>query len=300
MAQSQQKVFISWSGEQSHAVAIALRNVLPEILAGRVQPFVSSEDIGKGARGLSVIESELKDAVFGIVVVTRENMTSVWINFEAGALSNKLNDGLVAPLLIGLKDPELIGPLKQFQNTDSADRNAMLKLVFDINKSLEDSVRESSVEKLFNSMWDELEAGIHSAPVTDGATEAPREQADVLNEVLTTVRSLERTVGRLSEGRTLPRATRSVDDPFEERVLAILERTGATEFSWTTGGNKLEISIGTDIPRIDSSVSDELLDLSTAFDRKLTVLTPDTRRMVIDPHAAKPVRRFAPSEGDHA
>ena len=42
------KVLISWSGALSHGVALALRTQLPMFIQA-VQPWVSSEDIAKGA-----------------------------------------------------------------------------------------------------------------------------------------------------------------------------------------------------------------------------------------------------------
>lgn len=60
------KVFISWSGEMSHKVAKSLRDWLPSVIQS-ITPYVSSEDIDKGARWSSDIASELDESSFGLL-----------------------------------------------------------------------------------------------------------------------------------------------------------------------------------------------------------------------------------------
>ncbi|MCX5899546.1 MAG: hypothetical protein NTX06_02220 [Proteobacteria bacterium] len=55
------KIFISWSGEVSHSVALALRDWLPSVIQS-IEPFVSSEDIDRGARWATEIGSKLEKA----------------------------------------------------------------------------------------------------------------------------------------------------------------------------------------------------------------------------------------------
>lgn len=102
------KVFISWSGSgsPSHQVALILREWLPSVVQA-VKPFVSSEDIDKGARGLPAIEAELQDSSCGIICVTRANYERPWLNFEAGALSKQVDEATtrVMPLLIDITTP---------------------------------------------------------------------------------------------------------------------------------------------------------------------------------------------------
>jgi hypothetical protein len=92
------KVFLSWSGDVSRQVAGLLREWLPLVI-NEIEPFMSSEDIDKGTRGLNIIASELQDSDHGVVVVTEENFERPWINFEAGALSKVVEGSRVTPLL---------------------------------------------------------------------------------------------------------------------------------------------------------------------------------------------------------
>ena len=91
------KVFISWSGETSFEVAKILKEWIPCIIQD-VEPYFSSEDIDKGARWSTDIAKELEEASFGILCVTRDNLQSQWLNFEAGALSKAIDKAKVCPL----------------------------------------------------------------------------------------------------------------------------------------------------------------------------------------------------------
>ena len=80
------KVFISWSGPQSYGVALVLREWLPTVLQ-YLEPWVSSEDIDKGARWTDALGTELDASKFGIICLVPGNVDEPWLNFEAGAIS---------------------------------------------------------------------------------------------------------------------------------------------------------------------------------------------------------------------
>ncbi|MDA9291569.1 toll/interleukin-1 receptor domain-containing protein [bacterium] len=104
------KVFISWSGTRSKAMANALKEWIP-LIVQHAKPFVSDKDISAGDRWAQAIAGELESSDFGILCITPENISSEWIMFEAGALSKSMQVGKVIPLLFGLELSDLSGPL---------------------------------------------------------------------------------------------------------------------------------------------------------------------------------------------
>jgi hypothetical protein len=126
------KIFISWSGDESKDIALILKEWIPSVIQV-AEPYVSSEDIDKGARWASDISKELDDSSFGIICLTKSNLNAPWINFEAGALGKKVADGMVCPFLYKIKPSEISGPILQFQSTNSDHRDDVFKLIKSIN-----------------------------------------------------------------------------------------------------------------------------------------------------------------------
>ena len=161
------KVFISWSGKTSQRVAEALRLWLPLILHS-VQPFVSTEDIGKGQNWNARLTQELTDTSFGLVIVTRENVHSEWLHFEAGALSHSLPEASVCPVLVDLVQANVPGPLSQFQCT-TLDHDDLRKLMRTINEGRgSDGVPASTLDKTFEAFYPELVDSIARILATAG------------------------------------------------------------------------------------------------------------------------------------
>src|SRR5438270_7602022 len=108
------KVFISWSGPKSRKTAEALSSWLRQVIQA-VEPFLSL-DIEKGARWSEKINKALEETKVGIICLNKENLSSEWIIFEAGALS-KTTDAHVCTFLMDLKPADIKPPLGQFQHT---------------------------------------------------------------------------------------------------------------------------------------------------------------------------------------
>ncbi len=188
------KIFISWSGGRSHKAATLLREWLKCVL-NEVQPFVSSEDIRKGKRWLIEISRELQDSSFGIICLTRDNLGSPWILFEAGALS-KFSDAQVSALLLGeLTTKEVEGPLSHFQATPFK-KEQVKKLVSDINVLLKEKALDADIlNRVFEKWWPDLEKDINLTLQAKEIPEVVRSPDAVLTEVLELSRFIAKNVG---------------------------------------------------------------------------------------------------------
>src|SRR5437868_1334763 len=113
-------VMLSWSGPVSRQVALALREWLPKVIQN-VQPFMSEEDIPKGAQWLAKLQDALSRAKFGIICLSPDNLGSPWLHFEAGAIWKALPESRVCPLLFQIeRATDVRPPLGVFQMVVSA------------------------------------------------------------------------------------------------------------------------------------------------------------------------------------
>ncbi|MCF2537585.1 toll/interleukin-1 receptor domain-containing protein [Streptomyces sp. FB2] len=195
------KVFISWSGERSKAMAEFLQNWLPDVIQA-VDPWVSSRSIMQGTRPLPNIADELAGCNFGIVCVTPESRGSEWVNFEAGALSKVLEESMVVPLLLDIDKAQVTGPLSQFQMTVSTEKDEVFKLVSDMNKRLgESALVPDRLIRSFEQNWPTLEAELSRIMSLKGDAEGERVQkrpaGDLLDEILLLARQQERRLAAI-------------------------------------------------------------------------------------------------------
>jgi hypothetical protein len=152
------KVFLSWSGERSKAVAYLLDDWLQSVIQA-LQPWMSEQDIEKGTLWFNVISDQLQDVTAGILCITGENKERPWILFEAGALAKGLNSQRVIPLLIDLPKSQLQPPLSQF-NLTLPTKLEMLSLVKTLNSRLESrGLDEARLLKAFEANWQSFEDG---------------------------------------------------------------------------------------------------------------------------------------------
>ena len=190
------KVFVSWSGAQSHRVAVALKDWLPLVIQS-LDPYVSSEDIKKGARWSGEVEKALLECRFGIICLTEDNLAAPWINFEAGALSKAIESAQtnVCPFLFNVRQSSVEGPLSQFQSVRN-EKDDVFRLVSSINSTAKNEgerVRTEVLEQSFEAFWPRLDEQLKRIADSRPQVATPRRPPeDVLDEILEIVRAQRR------------------------------------------------------------------------------------------------------------
>jgi hypothetical protein len=196
------KVFISWSGEVSRAVANNLRDWLPKVLQ-EVEPFVSTVDLQAGDRWGSEIAAQLNDTSFGIVCVTGDNQERPWLNFEAGAIAKAVGHSRVVPLAIDLELADIKQPLGQF-NGRKLDKDGIASILRSLNERCDRGLDKAALEQVIEVWWPHLSSSIATIRNRPLPKEPKRDERDLLDEILVTVRHLAHNARNQDEDEDAP------------------------------------------------------------------------------------------------
>ncbi len=185
------KIFIGWSGQLSGKLASILKQWLANVIQA-VKPYYSEEDVAKGSRWHEGIAKELEDCRIGVICLTSENLNEPWIMFEAGALSKKVGESKVCPILFGLNVSDIKGPLAQFQAAKFT-KSAISKVIAMMNAELGEKGLDASVlDDSFEKWWPDLESKVIKELQSKSGPQKieSRSERDILEEILQLTRQL--------------------------------------------------------------------------------------------------------------
>ncbi|HEX8501391.1 MAG TPA: toll/interleukin-1 receptor domain-containing protein [Pyrinomonadaceae bacterium] len=156
------KIFISWSGPRSKAVAQALRDWLPEIFDA-VKPWMSEQDIRAGSLWYDELRRELGDARFCIVCLDNHSLSAPWVLFEAGFAARGLTEAVCPYLIDGPLDINAT-PLSVYQSRPATEEGT-LGLLRAINRlGGEELLTEERLKKKFDREWPSLDRRLKTLP----------------------------------------------------------------------------------------------------------------------------------------
>ena len=214
------KVFISWSGDLSNKLAEAFHTWLPSALQA-IHPYFTPTDIEKGARWSIEITKELESSKVGVLFLTRDNIGSAWLLFEAGALSKQLEKSKVCPIVFGITHNDLPGPLRQFQSTEFKDGD-FKKLLRAINSATgENKLGDTVLDEVFEMWWPRLKEKFQEILAAEEGQEEEvplRKDREVLEEIL--------ELSRLNSKRDL-RASGVHPQAISDLVESLIEAVNA-------------------------------------------------------------------------
>lgn len=209
------KIFLSWSGVRSKAVAELLSDWIRCVIQAS-RPWISARDIDRGALWFSEINDQLKEVTVGIVCLTQSNKNKPWILFEAGAMAKGLASSRVCTFLIDLQPADIEDPLAQFNHT-LPEKDSMRQLVRTLNTSCGQSALDDRVlDQVFDTYWPQFEEKFSSVirSHVDSEKSKPRDEKSVLAEILETTRMLNHRVRKIE----VATEERSISSRYEEGI----------------------------------------------------------------------------------
>ena len=174
------KVFLSWSGDRSKAVAEELGAWLAQVIQA-VDPWISS-GIEKGACSAERNRRAIRRGKGWHCLFNFREFVRSWILFEAGALS-KTKDSHVCTFLLDVMPGDVESPLGQFQHTlfTREDVLKLFKTSIRFKKSGDRSLTDQNLTKVFNTFWSQLETRLNE--IKNCKNKAPRPDRELLEEM---------------------------------------------------------------------------------------------------------------------
>lgn len=240
---------------------------------------MSKHDLESGTRWGQQLADQLETSNFGILCLTPSNLNNPWILFEAGSLTKIANSRACGLLFGGVSPADIAGPLSQFQHR-IFDQEGVFTLLEDLNRVCESPLEQSQLKLLYDKFWPDLQqecAEVFRRPATDDSELPKRDTSEVLNELVTAVRDLERRI----EGIARSRGPLQLDG-FVHQTLAGLDDNHLAPLPYLvtvsgarTPGDYTELSRDYTSKVIDDLIATGLLRRSVRDDRDIVEVAHD-------------------------
>lgn len=195
-------VFLSWSGDQSKKIAEAFEELFKAVFAPTIRCFLSTKNIGAGARSIGELFRALEKCNYGVCFINSENAKAPWIQFEAGALSKIIDDSRVMVLLLEENSiNNLFGtPLGEFQHK-LFNKEDIRSIFEEIIKIFDYSDDKDSFLQRFDSSWSDFydksvmvlnEKNIEEDAIVSGQF-LEKTELDIIKKMLINVQNLLKT-----------------------------------------------------------------------------------------------------------
>jgi hypothetical protein len=224
-------IFLSWSGERALHMAGLLRASLPHIIQA-AEIWCSDEDVLAGTFWDKEIRTKLKAANFAIICVTRENIGSPWMNYEAGAIAERL-DGRVVPWMLDVAPTALqSSPLSRLQAC-SSDLAGTQKLMAAVNRTMTAPLDAPRLTEAVATFWPKLEGPLESIRRKSIAHDelTPQQRFDQIESLLWRVWRRVEFTGRAKTGPRTPPST-SAPPPPPPRTSSVPAPRPSVDMDW--------------------------------------------------------------------
>jgi hypothetical protein len=247
---------------------------------------MSGADIDKGTRWADVLSGSLEASSCAIVCLTPESLQSIWVAFEAGAISKATGGPQAAKsriwtYMVGLERSEIaLTPFAEYQATTSTAKDTF-RLVESINGLSPDPASAETLKRRFDQVfWPHFSARLEHAR-TLKSIDPPRrtgpEPNALLTEILNSVRAIQEELRRAPKNE-LDRSIMLSSNPLAKLIADELGRRGHfydnLRISKNQAGN-YEVTLGRMQATVASSIADMVLagqlPASAIVDKMVTV-----------------------------